>query len=494
MFDLFAPGMTFPRPEDVERLNRYRQAEKLYEGKHYNSENAKRLADKLTQSRQFTQWNGMNAEGVVYLTFNLPRLICDKFADLQVLQTPVINLLDDGQEAVLNDRLDTDTPEFWATIHEALSRKRGFGDIGLTVSISSEDEGRKLDVRTVDPRMWFPVISPTDKLHVLAHQIAWIEDFDEARKNVAYLRVDVCYPDRVERKAFRLEGTIDPSKRDGQVMELKNEVDLALHWEGLNPVDSADLGGLCSFIHLANGRLNTGEIFGRPEFLDSGAMVDDLNWRLSAWSDANDKVSHPYRVLPKSYLTQDENGNVHLPSRYTSDFLGSGRGDGEGNVPHYMTFELAYETLERQFESTLKAFLVRHEMAPALLGLQYGNEKESGEAKSLGMGTTEAATRRDLLQSQPAVNKTLTVAARLIGLRDADVTSHWRVGLPKSEGELMQEMSVLRKLGLVSRKDMLETLRPWWSEDQINQKLQELDEERAAEMEALTPAFTPEVG
>lgn len=494
MFDEFATGMTFPRPEDQARLDRYDEADKLYEGKHYNADAAKRLRDKLNQSRQYTQWNGLSAEGVVALVLNLPRLVCDKFADLQVLQTPAINLLDDKLENDFSKRLDKDVPELWATIHEALSRKRGFGDCGLTVSISAEDNGRALDIRVVDPRKWYPVLDPNDPLRVIAHQIAWVEDVEDGKTSKPYLRVDLCTPNRVERRAFRLEGRIDPRQDNGHQFEIKEQVSLDTHWPGLPEVDTADMGGLMSFVHLANGHLRAGEIFGRPEFIDSGALIDDINWRLSAWSDANDKVSHPPRIVPKSYITQTEEGAPILPSRYTSEFIGSGRGDGEGNVPQYMTFELVSDTLEHQFEVSLKMFFVRHELAPALLGLQVGAAKESGEAKALGMGTTEAATRRDLLQIQPKVNRVLTAAARLVGLRDVDVTTHWRVGLPKGQAELMAELAELRRLGLVTRKDMLETLRPWYSEAQIMQKLKELDEERQADMDALTSQLQPEMG
>lgn len=479
MFGEFVTGGQFPRPEDVERLERYEEAWALYEGRHWDTKAAKRLTAKLAENNAFHNISGLSAEGVVFLVVNLPRLIVSKFADLQVLQTPIINLDSDTDEEALKDRLRADVPDLWARLHYAKQLQRALGDVVLTLS---RDDAKELDLRVVDPRRWFPVLDESDPLTVVAHQIAWIEEHMVGKDSRDILRVDVCYPDRVERRAFLLESRSENRSTSGQ--EIKEAVTLGQFWPGLREIDTAPLGGLMSCVHLANGCLDPSQIFGRPEFKDSAALIDDINTRLSSWSDANDKVSNAPRIVPKSYLRQDEDGYVSPPSQYTRIFIGSGREDGE--VPRYMEYSLDHATLKDQFEASMLALLVRHEMAPALLGLQFGRERESGEAKSLGMGTTEAATRRDLLQTQPRVDEALTVLARLAGMGEAiEVGTHWRVGLPKSQAELMAEIETKHRMGLMTRKDMLEALYPWWSPDQIDAKLEELDAERQADMQAV---------
>jgi len=143
----------------------------------------------------------------------------------------------------------------------------------------------------------------------------------------------------------------------------------------------------------------------------------------ATWSDANDRVAHAPEVIDKAWLSQDEDGTVMPPSQYARRFVASSGRSVDAQLPQYMAYPLDFETLKQQFETSVVSFLIRNELSPALLGLQFGRERESGEAKSLGMGTTEAATRRDLLQTQPRVDQALTVAARLIGLRDVEVMS-----------------------------------------------------------------------
>lgn len=479
----------YPRPEDVDRLRRYEQARRLYQGEHQDSAAAKRIADKLSNSRQFTRWQGYSAEGTVWLVYNLPRLIVTKFADLQVLNAPIVQLDDDAQLEALQDGLREGTPDLWARIHYAKQLQRAYGDAVLTVS-KGIDNG-PVDVRVVDPMKWFPVIDENDPLHVLAHQIAWMEDHDEGKESVPYLRVDLCYPDRIERRAFKLKSK---SNEHDTGHEIEEQVPLARHWGELPEVDEADIGGLMSCVHVPNACLRPGEIWGRPEFYDSNALIDDVNWRLSTWSDANDRVAHAPEIIDKSWLGQDEDGTVLVPSQYTRRFVSSSGRSADAHLPQYMQYPLEHETLKEQFEASVLALLIRHEMSPGLLGLQFGKERESGEAKSLSMGTTEAATRRDLLTSQPRIDQALTVAARLMGMRDAEVSTHWRVGLPKTQAELMQELQQLSMMGLVTRRDMLKRLYPWLPDDQVDAKLAELDEERQAELDAAQPEFSARQG
>lgn len=490
MYDEFAAGGLFPRPEDHERLSRYAQARYLFEGEHAKSKEAQRIKDKLATSREFTRWQGYSAEGTVWFTYNLPRLIVQKFADLQVLNTPVVLLEDEALQNRFLDDLKADIPDLWARIHYAKQLQRALGDVGL--SVAREADGGPVDVRVVDPERWYPVLDANDPYTIVAHQCAWLEEHEDGKQENTYLRVDVCYPNRVERRAFLLEGK---GVEFQSSYEIKRQVPLSLHWDGMAEVVEDDVGELPTFVHMGNGWLSPDMPFGRPEFLDSAGLVDNVSWRLSSWSDANDRVAHAPEVIPEAWLTQDENGTVIPPSQYRRRFTGGSAGRlADVPEPRYMEYPLSYETLEAEFDAAVTALLIRHEMSPALLGLQFGREKESGEAKSLGMGTTEAATRRDLLQTQPKVDRVLTLAARLKGLRDVDVSTHWRVGLPKTQAELMQEMQQLKSMGLVTRQDMLEALYPWLKSDQIEAKLAELDTERQAEIDAFSDEPQAEMG
>lgn len=489
MYDEFAVGMTFPRAEDVDRLGRYKQAGFIYNGVHQDSEKARRLDEKLRElNPAVTQYsNIVTGEGVVYLVYNLPRLVCDKFADLQVLQTPIVLMESDAEQEAFRERLLNDIPDFWARWHTALSIKRGYGDVLVTI-MQGRDRG-PIDMRVVKPDRWFPVLDPSDHLTVLAHQIAWVEEHEIGRKVKPVLRVDICRPDVVERKAFY----IDKSDKPNRLSEIKKELspqEMQNLWPGIRLSDTANLGGLMPATHLRNGQRDPSSIFGCPQFEDSGSLIDDISWRLGTWSDVNDKISHPPRVVPNQYLEQDKDGTVYAPSRYVQVYAQKNRSGDPGEMPRYMVIEnFDHETLEKQFIQSVLAFLIRNEMSPALLGLQFGNEKESGEAKSLGMGTTEAATRRDLLQSQPCADRALTGLARLSGNSRAAVSTHWRIGLPKTQAQLLEELETKKRLGLVTKRDMLEQLYPFMREHQIDKKLEELQAEDDAELQRTSPEF-----
>ena len=494
MYDQFAPGGEFPRPEDISRLIRYNQARDLFNGKHFNSAQAKRVDEKLRELYAYQLSGGSGGEGIVYLIYNLPRLICSKFADLQVLQTPLILLEDEAAEAEFRAEMTENIPDHWARWHYAFQLKRALGDTVVTVN---RDDGGAPELYICDPERWYPIINDADPLKVEAHQLAWVEPHTVNGHTKPFLRVDICRPDTIERLAFELIEKAEPNpsvhysiKGQGGQGEAGSHIDVykiqsqlgagqfAELWPGVKQRSTADLGGLMPCVHLRNGQLSADEIFGRPEFFDSGALIDDINWRLATWSDINDKISHPPRIIPDQYIEQDESGNTSAPSRYTDVYMQKSRSGDASETPKYMTIDnFNHSTLKDQFEASVIALLIRHEMAPALLGLQFGNEKESGEAKSLGMGTTEAATRRDLLQTQPEVDRALTVLARLLGRTDATVSTFWRVGLPKTQAELMTELQLKQKLGLVTKKEMLETLNPFLSDKQIEAKLAELTKE-----------------
>lgn len=483
MFDAFATGGLFPRKEDIERLKRYRSARKLFDGRHHEHVNAKRIADKLRESN--ASIGGLSAEGVVYLIFNSPRLICTKFADLQILQTPEVRLEGERSNSLdFIDELLEDQPGLWAELHYALELKRAMGDGGLVIGRNKAEEVR---IRAIDPAEWFPVLSSTDTMDYDAHQLAWIEEFEENRELVQYLRVDYMRPGGVDRLAFvlgkdtaRKTGGSTEDTLDSQ-FEIGKEVKLDQHWPDLAETDEENnLGDLIPFVHIPHGRLAPLLPFGRPEFTDSGGLVDDLNWRLSTWSDANDKVAHPPRIIPRSYLKQSEDGDVSIPSQYERVFVGKSNGE-PGDRPGYMSMEFSHETLREQFELSLIAFLMRHEMAPALLGWQTGKQRESGEAKSLGMGTTEAATKRDVLQLQPRLASAFTIGARLKGNAKASASVHMRTGLPKSQDEIREEVEAEMRAGLMTKRDALERLNPTMSPEEIEEKLAALDAERQAE-------------
>ena len=68
------------------------------------------------------------------------------------------------------------------------------------------------------------------------------------------------------------------------------------------------------------------------------------------------------------------------------------------------------------------------------------------------------------------------------GVKDAEVSIGWRVGLPKTEAEILAEVKEKQAMGLISDKAALRALNPTFSEDQIEALLEELAGERQARL------------
>lgn len=490
------PGGIFPPPDDVPRLERYKQARYLLDGHHADHISAKRINQKLKEA-------GNNSEGIVYIVLNFPEVIASKFADLQVLRPSIITLDNESDEGTFRDILEEDVPDLNARLHYAIKLKRSLGDGVLLVS---RDAGKDVpgkgivaggvDLRVADPSTWFPIRDEADSLKFTAHQIAWVEDIkraDKSNETKAILRVDYFDVGLVRHLAFELKGDHRDAAGNLNVEQFNIVAPMSVKPWGLVEEERAEEVDDFLCIHIPNGRrLEPGNSqlqhivspFGRSDYEDSGGIFDEVSWRLSTWSDANDKVSHPPRIIPKQYQqVEDEQysyGRTQTPSTWTAEFLQTTQSGEAGEIPQYMGFELAHETLKDQFEQAFLMCCIRHEMAPALLGYQMGNEKESGEAKSLGMGVTEAACYREQLQLVPGVNRALNVAARLRGI-DSKVSTHWRTGLPKSETELIAEVQQLRAAKLITQREAIERLNPHMSEAQIDAKLEELKAERDEE-------------
>ena len=269
--------------------------------------------------------------------------------------------------------------------------------------------------------------------------------------------------------------------------KIKEEVgDLSLLWPGLNTSEPANQeGSLCQ--HFPRGKRKNSP-FGVGQFEDQGELIDELNERISRWSRATDKVCILPRQVPQHYLQTDPDdaGKTLPPSIDEENFFPpewNRDQEGKQEVPSYIAVEgFDHEAPKAQWENTLLAFLMRNEISPALVGWQFGMTKESGEAKALGMGTTEAAVLRTLLQVGPRANVMVTTLGKLVAI-EGPITVLFRVGLPKGEEELRNDIEWELKNDLTTKKRALKRLHPGMTDDQIDEILDEIDEENEKELD-----------
>lgn len=491
---LLEVGSVFPPPEDRERLHRYEQLRLLWSGEHMNMLAAQRLQAKLAEDGKYTP---ELAEGVVYLVINLAQNIASKFADLMVSQQPTIRLQDatPAQEDAFREDLDDDVPMLWAEVHYALEMARALGDTVLSVRRDAPvgDQNGGVDLRAIDPGRWFPVVDDSDPMTFVAHQIAWCETRKVGKKDVEVLRVQVSERGRWRERAFVLAGRYKQDPKGA--VELKEEITgTALYnqlWPGLVPETTDGVPeGEFLIVHIPNGRMRAASPFGRSDFQDAVGIFDNLNWSVSKWSDANDKVAHPPRIIPNEFLQINPDaagvtaGAVMAPGKYRQVF--SAASTRTDQVPQYMGFELSHETLLAELDATVRLICARCEMPVALIGWDLGRQKESGEAKALGLSTAEVSAMRQLVRVRPQVNKALGLLAALrTGERKApSVNTIWRVGLPKSQAELDAEVIQKYREGFLTKEDAIAMMNPDLTPDEVKERVRSLDSERQKQLEA----------
>ena len=107
----------------------------------------------------------------------------------------------------------------------------------------------------------------------------------------------------------------------------------------------------------------------------------------------------------------------------------------------------------------------------------------------MSMSTAEAATRRDLLQTQPNVERALTMAARLKGVIDSRVSTYWRVGIPRTEAQMRSEIIQEYRDGFLTKTQAVAKLNPHLSPEQVDEQVSELDQEAEATMARESAVF-----
>jgi len=511
---LIKVGSVWPPPDSLDRLMAYQQNRLLWEGNHHLLDVAQRFREKNAELGKVTREESDSIADALYIAVNLPELVAKKYADLALLQRPLTKLVDGtpAQQDEWTDTIRNDLPQLWADAHYGLEMKRALGDVIFSVQRDTVEQSGKgenapsgVGVNVVDPATWFPVCSPSNPRTITAHQIAWLEmrQVEDEEKRIPILRVQVSELGRWRERAFMLEeksGEAEAiSRKTGErlakkpkLYDVKSEISEAA-FKALYPdieemTDAPEDDFL--IIHIPNGRHSARDVWGRSDFHDSHALYDEIDWRISGWADANDLVCHPARKVPKRYAQvstdPDGTGALDVPGRYRQTYIGEGRDEAATEAPANIGFDLSADTLMSQVEVTIRLALMRAEMPPALVGWDLGKQKESGEAKSLGMSTAEAATRRDLLSTKPAFDRILSVAAELAGF-NSRVTTAWRPGIPKTQDENDAAIMLKHKGGYLTLEEAIAAMNPGMSKEEVDTRVAALKKERDETIDSFTP-------
>ncbi len=395
-----------------------------------------------------------------------------------------LRLFADNQATI--DRI-AEAADFDLLIYDIFLDISRYGNAVLKVRF---DPGRGGIVERIDPRYWFPVVSPDDaravEAHVLAYDFSQFEDHVERR----YLRVEEHRPGSIRNRLFRLD-------TGGKIVSEMPPAAL----ERYSGMEAEEATGVSDFLIVPlAGLLRSDGVFGLDDFRGIEELVREIELRLSHVSSTLEKFSDPNMAGPESIVGIDpDTGEVipnviwsegrRVPNPAATVTLGGGVyfpvGEGEP-IPAYLTWDASLASNFSQIEEIKSELMAVAEISPALLGDTKNGLAESGSAlKRLAIPTLAKVARlrmrarRPILQALRLVAE-LEVASRWPGAELLENLSiEWRSGLPADPVEAAQVEGARKTTGLTSTYSALARLDPDASDEDLQWELGEIKREKA---------------
>lgn len=427
------PGASFPPKCEQDRLNRYRENERLFLSQHDEvwREKFKQLAMKYKKKN-------FDVETII----NYQQLLSKKTADFVCGTAPRIET--EGETDDLVKMLERHL--FSAKLYEAFLDVSRYGN-GILKLI-----GKGLSA--VSPQCWFPIVDPSDVKNITHHVIAYLISPDN-QGNMTELFVEIHTAGRIEQKRYGFNA------KDGTIEALKEQYSKTY-------ATGFDVPAVIVLSNLTH----SGSIYGVDDYGIINSIISRIMWRLHCAGTILDKHSEPSMSGPESALQYDERtGMWYLPlANYFK------RSANEDPDVRYITWEGNLDANFKEIEQLFNQLYILTEMGQAFLEGGGGGEAASGTALRLRMVSPRIKAKRLVGINAGTVKKMITLLAQVNGITvDYDtLTLHWEDGLPEDEKEqyetlvaatggkaVMSQYSALKRRGLsdVETEKELEQIR-----------------------------------
>jgi hypothetical protein len=435
-------GRKWSPPADKDRLERYDQNRKLYEGDH----------DEVFGNWHKTLRQDLNAS--IELVINFPRRLSNLWASLLVGEPPVLKLPKErqGDEEAKQRLTDLASRGIIEAFRECVLDMSRYGD-GLLKARLDEDGPV---IEAISPEIWFPVVSRSNIREITHHVLAW--KFQEAKPDglwaeVArqtgfssgindYLYIEVHERNRVE---YRLHHLTAGGYIGKEVDEEKRQ-ELFPDWQ---PDETHGAGFLV--VHVPNPRA-TNRLYGYDDYKDLEGPLSLLETTLAQWHAVNELHGFPVMAGPPIEPPEADSTEaimVATGERYITVDPGA-----EGQVPSYIQRDLNVESLKTLADYIKEWMFVVSNTSPTAFGISETGYAESGTSLALRMqNETERASEMRLFLD-PAAKEIIRVATALESsgaeIENADIG--WRDGLPTDDNEQKDRWTALVAAKLASRK------------------------------------------
>ncbi len=464
-YSFLESGRRWPPTDEKARIDRYDRCVLLYEGDHEAA-----------------------FPGLTALDSDLEQITANWFKRSTTLVSDLaspMRLFADNQPVL--DRI-TEANDVDLLVYDLFADILKFGNGVLKVRFEPRRGGI---IERIDPRYWFPVVSPDDSKNVLAHCICYNFSQYEDHVQRGYLRVEIHKPGVIENRLFRLDS--------GAAITSEIPISALERYAGLQ---SEVTTGIDDFLVVPfSGLLSSGGVFGLDDYAGIEALVLELEKRLIRTSRTLDKFSDPNILWPmasEGYInpvTGEEIEPVEIDlggGRYIIYPIGTGDPNSGGFYPHlpqYLTWDASLQNNFAQIEEIKSQLMAVGEISPALLGDTKNGIAESGSAlKRLSIPTLAKVARLRARVKRPLLTalrlcSALETVSRYPGASEQlqNLSIEWRSALPPDPLEAADVEMKRKTCGLTSTRSALARLDPDSSEADLDWEESKISEERREE-------------
>lgn len=395
---LFEKSGYFPPVEHEERIMRYEKNRQIFSGNHANVFNGVKLTEREAHA--------------IYLSVNIPRLICKKSADYLFGEPEVYSAgkSDDSPEQKAIERIVTDNNMNTLNYESALGNSYR-GDSYYKIrwgqkyngALSSKLDPFKVIIESQKAQYVFPETIPGDTKVAIAYHIAYPEVVENTGDQEWILNVESHYPGLIRYSKYKMTPSQASSYENAYVSwRIENEL--------LDDRKEVNTGvPFPLIVHVPNYATDD-DLMGIDDLSENEALFDEINNRLSKIAEILDKHSDPAMVVPTNSLDVDESGQpVFRVGSYK--VFEAEKGD---MIPQYITWNGQLDAAFKHLDYLLEQALLVSEIPPVALGKQdSGTSGASGLSIKYRMGSLLSKVNRKRQYYDKAIKQVLLIAQLL---------------------------------------------------------------------------------
>lgn len=419
--DWLRPGQKFPPSNERERIVRYHQNARLFDGDHFDDpEFRSRVPSGISAevsinlyelcAKRISRVVGNWDEVISFPTLlNYQRLMTLKVADLVCGEYPTISGVTPKENAAIRDVRDES--DFDAKLYATVIDISRYGDSIWRVY---KDYNNRMNFTPWDPSQWYPIVKQDGTNSIEAHCLCWIENRSkDAHKPDYYLHVQIHSVTEVgyyTYKVFKMDADGSTIREEKSTENVKTGLDR------------------CAITHL-KAFTTSNSVYGYDDYMPLDSILAEIMTRVGQISAILDKHADPNITGPVSMLKMnEETGEYYLD---TGKFFAVSPGEEK---PEYMTWDGQLSSAFKQLEFLINQLYILSEMGAALLGGQDGSSQAiSGTAMRFKMVNPLAKVRRIANSLSLPVRKLFSVLSKTAEVDEDEFKIP--VSVPQAEGE-----------------------------------------------------------